>query len=115
LKKYLLGCLLLAPGLAHAQTPFTIKGKIGQLNAPAKIYLMHGLEAADSATFKNGAFEFKGTTDAPRKVYLVTKRDGKLGSGIIGRVDGTLVFLEPGPVVLTSPDSLFKAHVTGGR
>lgn len=116
MRKYLLNCLLLAPGLALAQTPFafTIKGKIGNLNAPAKIYLMHGMEPADSATFKNGAFAFKGASDAPRRVHLVIKRDGKLGSGIMGMIDGTLVFLEPGPVVLTSPDSLFKARVTGG-
>ncbi|AWM33377.1 TlpA disulfide reductase family protein [Hymenobacter nivis] len=116
MKKHLLSCLLLAPGLALAQTsfPFTIKGKIGNLNAPAKVYLMRGLEPADSATFKDGAFELKGTADAPKKVDLILKRDGKLGNGMYGMVDRTQVFLEPGPVVLTSPDSLFKARVTGG-
>jgi hypothetical protein len=63
MKKHLLGFLLLAPGLATAQTtyPFVVKGKVGQLNAPAKVYLLRG-EVLDSATLKNGQFELKGTT-----------------------------------------------------
>jgi peroxiredoxin len=114
--KHLLSLLLLAPGLAHAQTPipFAVKGKIGQLNAPAKIYLMRGREVLDSATFKNGAFELKGTTDVPKSADLVIKRDGKLGQGMFGMRDATRIFLEPGPVVVTSPDSLQKATITGG-
>jgi hypothetical protein len=58
MKNYLLGLLLLASGLATAQTtyPFVVKGKIGSLNAPAKIYLLGG-EKLDSATLKNGQFE----------------------------------------------------------
>jgi peroxiredoxin len=116
MNKHLLGSLLFLPALAHAQTPipFTVKGKIGQLNAPAKIYLIRGFEVADSATFKNGAFEFKGTTDVPQFADLVIKRDGKLGSGMFGMNDATRVYLEPGPVVVISADSLRKASVTGG-
>lgn len=116
MKKYLLGGLLLAPGLAFAQTPFafTIKGKIGNLNAPAKVYLMRGTEPADSATFKNGAFELKGTSDVPRAVDLLVKRDGKLGDGVFGPIKYVRVFLEPIPIVVTSPDSVQNARVTGG-
>ncbi|OGX89360.1 TlpA disulfide reductase family protein [Hymenobacter coccineus] len=116
MKKHLLGCLLLAPGLALAQTsfPFTIKGKIGHLNAPAKIYLMRGSEPADSATFKDGAFELKGTSDVPRAVDLLVKRDGKLGEGVFGAIRPLRVFLEPTPIVITSPDSMQNARVTGG-
>lgn len=115
MKKHLLGLLLVAPYLAHAQAPipFTIKGKVGQLNAPAKIYLVRGFEVTDSATFKNGAFEFKGTTDVPQSVGLTIRRDGKFGN-MFGRREGTRVYLEPGPVVVTTPDSLRNAHVTGG-
>ncbi|AMJ66904.1 TlpA disulfide reductase family protein [Hymenobacter sp. PAMC 26628] len=116
MKKHLLGCLLLAPGLALAQTsfPFTIKGKIGNLNAPAKVYLMRGMEPTDSATFKNGAFELKGTSDVPRAVDLLVKRDGKLGNGVLGPIKYVRVFLEPTPIVVTSPDSVQNARVTGG-
>ncbi len=116
MKKHLLGCLMLAPGLALAQTPFafTIKGKIGNLNAPAKVYLMRGMEPTDSATFKNGAFELKGTSDVPRAVDLLVKRDGKVGSGVFGPIKYVRVFLEPTPIVVTSPDSVQNARVTGG-
>lgn len=116
MKKHLLGCLVLAPGLALAQTPFafTIKGKIGNLNAPAKIYLMRGMEPTDSATFKNGAFAFKGTSDVPRAVDLLVKRDGKLGHGMSGTIKYVRVFLEPTPIVVTSPDSVQNARVAGG-
>ncbi len=116
MKKHLLGYLLLAPGFAPAQTPFpfTIKGKIGNLNAPAKIYLMRGTQAADSATFKNGAFELKGTSDVPSAVDLLVKRDGKLGDGVFGPIKYIRVFVEPSPIVVTSPDSLQNARITGG-
>jgi hypothetical protein len=61
MKNYLLGLLLLAPGLVAAQAtyPFVVKGKIGSLNAPAKIYLVGG-EKLDSAILKNGHFELRG-------------------------------------------------------
>ena len=67
MNKYLLGLLLLAPGLAAAQTatPFVVKGKVGQLNAPAKIYLVYGPQVLDSATLKNGQFELRGSTGWP--------------------------------------------------
>lgn len=117
MKKLLLGFLFSIAGGVYAQTPipFTVKGKIGNLNAPAKIYLVRGgWGAADSATFKNGSFEFKGTTDVPSSANLIIKRDGKYGSGMFGMNDAARIFLEAGPVVLTSADSLRKATVTGG-
>lgn len=80
MKKHLLGFLLLAPGLAFAQAtyPFAVKGKLGQLSAPAKIYLMRGPEPLDSATLKNGRFELKGTTNWPSSAELILERQGRL-------------------------------------
>ena len=116
MNKQLLGLLLFAPCLAHAQAliPFTTKGQIGKLNAPAKIYLARGFQITDSVTLVNGAFELKGTTEVPRSVDLLLKRNGKFGNGLFGRKEATRVFLEPGPVVLTSPDSMKNITVTGG-
>ena len=132
MKNYLLG-LLLAPGLAVAQTPaptaypYLIKGKIGTLNAPAKVYLMTGMESADSATLHNGRFEFKGSTEFPHSTTLVLERQGRLQSGwrekmfggqmhrvYVESPDRIRLFLEPGPVVVTSSDSLRTAHLAGG-
>ncbi|WP_210520905.1 TlpA disulfide reductase family protein [Hymenobacter terricola] len=115
MKKYLIGLLLLAPALVPAQTPipFTVKGKIGNLNAPAKIYLFRNGQV-DSATLKNGTFELKGTTEIPIPASLVLQRDGKRGTGLFGPGDRKQLYLEPGPVVVTSPNSLEEATVTGG-
>ena len=119
--QFLLVCLLFVPRLVWAQSgyPFLLKGKIGQLNAPAKVYLEHGTRL-DSATLKNGRFELRGTTELPFPAELVVERQGKLrdsryrGGAYFNSPDRTKVMLEPGPVVITSPDSLRKAHITGG-
>ncbi|MGI4834157.1 MAG: redoxin domain-containing protein [Janthinobacterium lividum] len=132
MKIYLVGLLLLAPGLALAQTPapttypYVIKGKIGKFNAPAKVYLMGGIEAIDSATLKQGRFELKGTSEFPHSATLVLERQGRLQSGwremmLGGKMrkyffespDRIRLFLEPGPVV-TSADSVRTARITGG-
>lgn len=129
MKTYLLGLLLLAPGLSRAQTtyPFLVKGKIGQLSAPAKIYLMNGPQATDSVTLRQGRFELKGTTQMPSTATLVLERRGRLQSGwrekmfggkmrrvYVESPDRIRLFLEPGPVVVTSSDSLRTAHMAGG-
>ena len=117
MKKLLLGFLLLAPWLAQAQapTPYTVKGKIGELNAPAKVYLVRGLELLDSTTLKNGSFEFSGTTDRPKEVDVVVQRNGRLKDGFSISRNRTRIFLEPGPVVVTTADSLPNANATGSQ
>ncbi|GAB3238652.1 TlpA disulfide reductase family protein [Hymenobacter seoulensis] len=116
MKKYLLGLLLLAPWCANAQAPapFVIKGKLGKLNAPAKVYLVRGMTVTDSATLKNGAFELKGTVEAPVMAELIMRRNGRFGSlfGALG--DRARLYLEPGTALVTSPDSLAHATLTGG-
>jgi peroxiredoxin len=120
MKKHLLSALLLAPGLSLAQAtyPFAVKGKIGSLNAPAKIYLVGG-EKLDSATLKNGQFEFKGANQWLGSTELILERKGKLRENYTKQSyfrspDRITVFLEPGPVVVTSSDSLTHARITGG-
>lgn len=116
MKKHLLAVLLALPGLARAQTPFpfTIKGKLGSLNAPAKLYLVRGMQIADSATLKNGAFELKGIADAPATADLVFRRKGRLTTLFGPMGDRARIFLEPGTLVINSPDSLAHASFKGG-
>ncbi|SNC66939.1 Peroxiredoxin [Hymenobacter gelipurpurascens] len=116
MRKRLVGLLLSIPGLALAQasSPFVITGKIGQLNAPAKVYLVRGATLLDSATLHNGVFELKGTTDIPKSAEVVLQRNGKLKNAPSHSTDRTRVFLEPGPVGITSRDSLVNATITGG-
>ncbi|RZL04961.1 MAG: AhpC/TSA family protein [Hymenobacter sp.] len=132
MRSHLPALLLLVPGLSLAQTqpttyPYLIKGKIGLLNAPAKVYLVNGPQRLDSAVVKQGQFELKGTTAYPNEAALVLERQGRLKDGWqkmkMGDKTGTVfvespdrvrLFLEPGPIVVTTPDSLRKARITGG-
>ncbi|NVO85152.1 TlpA disulfide reductase family protein [Hymenobacter terrestris] len=116
MKQYLLPLLLTVSGLAQAQQPFsyTIKGQLGKVSAPAKVYLVRGLTVLDSTAVKNGAFELKGTTGELSTADLILRKSGRLGSlyGPLG--DRTRVFLEPGTIAVTSPDSLAHATMKGG-
>ena len=123
MKNLLVGLLMLTPGLVVAQVTypqsFWVKGKIGQLNAPAKIYLTSGPQVLDSATLYKGTFELKGTADWLHSADLVLEREGRLRDNYSAQAhfrsaDRTTVFLEPGPVVVTGSDSLPHARITGG-
>ena len=115
--KQLLTALALIPGLAFAQTPsspFVVKGQIGHLNAPARVFLLGASQLLDSATLKNGAFELKGHTEMPERGQLVLMRNGRRPD--LRQLPGNKLqlFLEPGPIVVTSSDSLPLAKFTGG-
>ncbi len=122
MKHHLLSCLLLTPVLAAAQAPapYVVKGKIGKLNAPAKVYLVYGPQVLDSATLKNGQFELRGSNGWPHSAELVLERQGHLRdgkrNGMLARVSPERVslFISPEPVTVSSPDSLPKARLTGG-
>lgn len=117
MRKHLLAALLALPCLAQAQTPFTctVKGQLGRMiTAPAKIYLSRGFEIVDSATVKNGAFELKGQAEIPVIGDLMLQRRGRLGNSREHYGDRTRIYIEPGTVTITSPDSLAHATVKGG-
>ncbi|MDF7815759.1 TlpA disulfide reductase family protein [Hymenobacter sp. YC55] len=126
---------LLGPAFAWAQPPasaptsypYQLRGQLGTFNAPAKVYLVRGDQRLDSATLQHGHFELQGTTPQPLTVSLVLERQGRLQDGwreqLVGgekvtmyveSADRIRLFLEPGPVVVTSPDSVHNARVQGG-
>ncbi|MBT9393890.1 AhpC/TSA family protein [Hymenobacter sp. NST-14] len=116
MKKLLLPLLLTISSLAQAQQPFsyTVKGKLGTLSAPAKVYLMRGFTVLDSAAVKNGAFEIKGTAAEPVSADLILRGNGRLGD-LFGSLGGrTRLFLEPGTVIVSSSDSLAHSIIKGG-
>ena len=117
MRKRVLATLLALPMLAQAQTPFTctVKGQLGRtITAPAKIYLSRGFEVVDSASVTNGAFELKGQSATPVIGDLILRRSGRLGSLMGSHGDRTRIYLEPGTVTITSPDSLAHATAKGG-
>src|SRR5580658_10803306 len=114
------GVCTLYAAKAKENTPkaqeFTLSGKVGHYSAPAKAYLLYLLAGAetvdrDSVTMKDGLFVFKGSIPYPVNTWLIISPDGKgMGEG-----KSSKLYLQPGTVTVTSPDSLANARITGGQ
>ena len=112
MKNHLLLLLLLAPGLAVAQTPvpYFLDGYMGPdtyRGTLTHIYLRYG-SFLDSAVVKKGRFQLKGTAEENYKGFLSMSRHGGDMSDY-----KALFYLEKGTLVFTSPDSLKNAQVGG--
>ena len=80
MKKFLFALVAGLPALAFAQEDYTIKGKIGAHNAPAKVYLQYvdgGARKLDSAEVNNGQFTLNGSVSSPVEGYVVLSPEGK--------------------------------------
>ncbi len=117
MKKKLLIPVLLLPAFVYAQDTYTIKGKIGNHNAPAKAYLQYvkdGKRAVDSAAVENGAFTFTGTVSTPASAFLAFS----YGPGTpreIAQKSNLGIYLEKGDILVQSKDSMHNATVKGGK
>jgi peroxiredoxin len=117
LKKIFLLALAAAPAIGFAQdTKYTIQGKIGDNNAPAKVYLEYrkeGKTIIDSVTLAGGKFQFTGVTGAdPVNAYLVFNNKG---NGVNSAEDYRSVYIEPGTINVTTADLLANAKVDGPK
>jgi peroxiredoxin len=128
MKKIFFCIVALLPALAFGQAaqPFTVKSKIGKLNAPAKAYLVYRLGAnnvTDSAAIKDGEFTFTGVAMNPVNASLFIDYKG-IGfakyvaqnfpdGGPSKAADMLNFFIEKGTINITSPDSAAKADVSG--
>lgn len=93
---------------------YTINGKLGNLNAPAKVFLYYQIGqngTTDSATVINGKFQFKGTLTDPVKARLIVDHLNE-GLGRCWIKDGLDFFIEKGNINVTGPDSVSKAVLT---
>lgn len=97
-------------------TTFVLTGRVGHYTAPAKAYLMYRAAIGDktvedSVVIRDGAFTFHGSVPYPVNGYLLIRganqgpREGESMS----------LYLEPGKMSVTSPDSLSHATVVGGQ
>jgi len=119
MKKLMLSLLLASPALAFAQQgAFTLNGKLGTLNAPAKAYLNYmadGKQIMDSAVINKGAFAFKGTVNGPTGARIIVDHTGA-GLKALGRsADNVVVFLEPATINVSAKDSVKNIIVTGSK
>ncbi|OKS89566.1 TlpA disulfide reductase family protein [Mucilaginibacter polytrichastri] len=121
IKKILYTALIALPAVSFAQTTpavapnFTVKGKIGAYNAPAKAYLTYRSGAksvTDSVVLVNGAFEFKGTVADPAQADLFVNAKG---DGIHSPYDYTELYIAPGTTVVNSGDVAKNATATGTK
>lgn len=116
MKKLLLAAFAVFPGAIFAQENFTITGKVGNLDAPAKAYLNYRAGAAnvlDSADISNGQFTFTGSVANPLRAFVLISHDG----ADIRRnrnADRVEIYLEDGAINVSTGDSLINATVSGG-
>ncbi|WP_207534540.1 TlpA disulfide reductase family protein [Desertivirga arenae] len=104
------------PGLAFAQGgQYNLSGKVAPLPASAKAYLYYessGTAKTDSTLIKDGSFSFSGNVKEPGSSYLIINPKGM---GIRQRnLQSLTLYLEPGKITITSPDSLPNAKIAGG-
>lgn len=120
MKNTLLILIIMLPFLAVAQTPgFTIKGKIGNLNSPVKIYLDYidnGEGHSDSVTLVNGTFSFSGYSDdiSAARMSLDHTGEGEQASIFKGG-DNIYIYFANENMTINSNDSLINAKVTGSK
>jgi len=121
MKKIFLYVIVLFPVVVFAQDqpqPFVVKGKIGNLNAPAKAYLAYQVGAnkvVDSAVITNGVFQFKGEVLNPSNASLLLDHKGTGLTKVDSTSDILNFYVEKGEINLISPDSAFRAQVTGSK
>ncbi|MES2275054.1 MAG: TlpA disulfide reductase family protein [Bacteroidota bacterium] len=120
MKKTLLTILAAVPAFAFAQMPFTVKGKVGTIGAPSKVFLRYVADkklVMDSTVAVNGEFTFTGTVKDITSATLIydpagtglSKLDRKM------KTDIAQVYLSAGTATVTSADSLSKAKVSGTK
>ncbi len=118
IKNILAAAIAVCPVLALAQVNgFTINGKIGKLDAPAKVYLIYesgGNYLRDSVLMRKGVFSFKGTITPPSRSFVIV--DAR-GAGINDAGDNSRInfYLEPGTITIESPDSAAHATISGTK
>ncbi|TWR24025.1 AhpC/TSA family protein [Mucilaginibacter pallidiroseus] len=128
MKKFLLSALALLPIMAFGQATnnFTLKGKVANLNAPAKAYLVYRLGAnsiTDSSAVTNGNFAFDGVVMFPVNASLFIDYKGIGFDKYIAQnfpdgspsktADMLNLYLEKGDINVTSADSVAKGVVSG--
>lgn len=104
--------LFYTPVIRFAKANFVVKGTIGQLNSPAKVYLKYytGTKTkVDSAVLHNGKFEIHGyLSEINRAIFYVNAK----GTGT-SRDDYRYLNIDKGTTVLRSAGTAKGATATG--
>lgn len=118
MKKIILSAICLLPLGLMAQD-FTVKGKVGNLNEPAKAFLQYRVGSnsiTDSASIVNGAFEFKGSIENPVSASIRVKHDATpVDPKKRVPADVIALYLENTTINVTAADSIKNAKITGSK
>lgn len=115
IKKWILVAACCLPLGLMAQKGFTVKGKIAELNAPAKAYLsytINGKEVKDSVLLHKGQFTFKGNLSSTVAAVLVLKHD-TITRPKSSKRDKLAFYLENSDITITAKDSVRRGIVKG--
>lgn len=108
-------CCMTMPVMAQS---FQIKGKLGRLQAPAKVYIGYtydGKSVYDSADINNGNFSFEKPVAYPTNVLLTVSRDGEY-QPFFSPKDIAHLYVEPGAIVwLTSNENISDFDSNGSH
>jgi peroxiredoxin len=111
----LAACCITMPAMAQS---FQIKGKLGRLQAPAKVYIGYtfdGKSVYDSADVDNGNFSFDRPVSYPTNIMLTVSRDGEPQT-FFNAKDIAHLYVEPGSIVwLTSDESIANFDSNGSQ
>ncbi|WEK36328.1 MAG: TlpA disulfide reductase family protein [Candidatus Pseudobacter hemicellulosilyticus] len=114
-KKIILAAVCCLPLSLLAQQGFTIRGKVGTLDAPAQAYLHYeadGKSVTDSVILKKGSFTFKGKLASPVMATIQLKHDTITRSRNAG-ADVLYFYIENADISVTAKDSVEHALVKG--
>ncbi len=114
MRKAILISALVCPAILFAQEEYTVKGKIGNHQSPAKIFMQYedqGERNIDSANIVNGEFKFHGLVGEPSQAYLILSLDGKTLQEL-EQPEVNMVYLSKG-VITVSGMNLTDATVSG--
>lgn len=108
--------MMALPMAGIGQEDFTVAGKVGTLNAPAKAYLSYRTAEGpvlDSADVSNGEFKFNGNVESPSRALLLLAHGGE-DIREMEDPDRLELYLEKGAIRVSAEDSLALAVVKGG-
>ncbi|WP_316822190.1 TlpA disulfide reductase family protein [Pedobacter gandavensis] len=119
MKRTLIAAACLLPIAAMSQGKFTVQGKVGNLNAPAKAYIAYRAgseQKTDSAAIVGGKFSFQGEVAGVSQAQIRIKHDNAVADPA-KRVAADVIsfYLEPNVQITAPKDSIKYATVKGGK
>lgn len=111
---FLVACLISMP--MFAQTPFYIRGQLGKLPAPAKVYIGYSVDGDvvyDSADIEKGQFKIMQYVPYPVNALLMVSKDGE-PVNFFSAKNVAHMYVEPGASIwLTSDENIANFESNG--